>query len=50
MTEEDVAELLSLSIRLPGGSPPLRDSGLQITSSGEAADTRTGTVTTNGGT
>ena len=48
MTEEDVAELLS-SLFGSQVEVTATDSGLQITSSGEAADTRTGTVTTNGG-
>ena len=47
MTEEDVAELLS-SLFGYQVKVTTTDSGLQITSSGEAASTRTGTVTTNG--
>lgn len=48
MTEEDVAGLLS-SLFGSQVEVTTTDSGLQITSSGEAASTRTGTVTTNGG-
>ena len=48
MTEEDVAELLS-SLFGSQVEVTTTDSGLQITSNGEAASTRTGTVTTNGG-
>ena len=48
MTEEDVAKLLS-SLFGSQMEVTTTDSGLQITSSGEAASTRTGTVTTNGG-
>ena len=48
MTEEDVAELLS-SLFGSQVEVTTTDSGLQITSSGEAASTRIGTVTTNGG-
>ena len=47
MTEEDVAELLS-SLFGSQVEVTTTDSGLQITSNGEAASTRTGTVTTNG--
>ena len=48
MTEEDVAELLS-SLFGSQVEVTTTDSGLQITSNGEAASIRTGTVTTNGG-
>ena len=48
MTEEDVAELLS-SLFGSQVEVTTTDSGLQITSNGEAASTRIGTVTTNGG-
>ena len=47
MTEEDLAGLLS-SLFGSQVEVTTTDSGLQITSSGEAASTRTGTVTTNG--
>ena len=48
MTEEDLAGLLS-SLFGSQVEVTTTDSGLQITSSGEAASIRTGTVTTNGG-
>lgn len=48
MTEEDLAGLLS-SLFGSQVEVTTTDSGLQITSSSEAASTRIGTVTTNGG-